>query len=1000
MMNGRAAASHFLARARSVMLNVLRKSFALAPFAAPVLASHSCRNDAAEQPLRTLLTPLVRLLTGGGDARLVFDPIDGLDKYGCRPTPPSEVVTFASSTASSISRRGYLRADRARRDLIQAALNIGLTRAFDLRIEQLRRELKVHLELNNSATEVVFSPSGTDSQLHALFIARSLLGSDLVSIVVGADETGSGTAQTAGGRHFAWCTARGNVVQKGAPLPGLATDRPSIEVALRDARGGVRPTYVIDNEIIDAITRTIGDGRSVLLHVMDHSKSGLRAPSSECLSEISRRWPNAVQVVVDACQMRLGRARIRDYLNRGYMVLLTGSKFFTGAPFSGALLVPGRLSETLSAVDNVPRSLHDYSNRSDWPPSWGGIRSNLPARMNFGQWLRWEAALEEISNYFAVPASFRMTAFQNFSSAIRRLIDCSPSLQLIPGQIRDASDIIDDEEMSVRTIWPFVIRRQGKAFPPDVSVQLYRALNKDVSNRLPSIATLHERRLAAQLCHIGQPVAIHDCDGSETAVLRISIGARMVSESWSTNESAANANLAREIDGIATTFEKLEMLITYSDAMDFRERPSEQRMVFHGENMTEMTSVKLMSPQDVRSERIGIAKLSKMAFDGTDLGPLWNDLLKEVAEGVSDAAAVMDMSVITQLLGDQKSGLALQAGALEIERVYRLPCSVLEPRLRVLALVAAVDIGGNTPIEFLLDGSDVELCTLYIVPGKPLPDPLPAHDIAFVAVPDLDETKTVLAEVDRLIATWPRPVLNLPQRIFALNRDRLFDLLKSLPGLKIPNTSRVSRARLSEIGLKTASLRESLEDGRFPLIVRPVDSHAGRGLAKLERLVDIGEYLQQWQEEDFFISRYVDYRSEDGLFRKYRIVLVDGRPYACHMAISDQWKIWYLNAEMAASATKRAEEEHFMATFDDAFVKRHGATLSEMVKRVGLEYFAIDCAETMGGELLVFEGDNTMIVHNMDPPHTFPYKAPQMNKIFQAFTTMLRTYSNQPRACA
>ena len=40
-------------------------------------------------------------------------------------------------------------------------------------------------------------------------------------------------------------------------------------------------------------------------------------------------------------------------------------------------------------------------------------------------------------------------------------------------------------------------------------------------------------------------------------------------------------------------------------------------------------------------------------------------------------------------------------------------------KLRVLALAAQMDIGGNTPIEFLLEGSDVELITLYVVPGLP-----------------------------------------------------------------------------------------------------------------------------------------------------------------------------------------------------------------------------------------------------------------------------------------
>lgn len=400
--------------------------------------------------------------------------------------------------------------------------------------------------------------------------------------------------------------------------------------------------------------------------------------------------------------------------------------------------------------------------------------------------------------------------------------------------------------------------------------------------------------------------------------------------------------------------------------------------------------------EDNRRARIGIAKLTKLAFDGADLGPLWNSLLDEVARDPRNTAAVMDMSVIAQLLGDRDSGLMLQSGALNIERLYRSPCSSPTPRLRVLALAAAIDMGANTPLEFLLEDSDIELLTLYIVPGMPVPDPLPAHDVAFVAVPDSKETQATLAEIDRRIPSWPRPVLNLPQRIAELNRDRLHRLLKSVPGLHMPTTARVSRSRLSGIGQEAASLRESLEDGVFPLIARPVDSHAGRGLAKLDEPSDIEQYLQQRPEPEFFISHYVDYSDADGLFRKYRVVVIDGRPYACHMAISDQWKIWYLNADMAASIAKRAEEERFMSNFDEAFAGRHAIALAEMTKRIGLEYFAIDCAETRAGELLLFEADNAMIVHNMDPPEIFPYKAPQMRRIFQAFAKTMQACAQLP----
>jgi hypothetical protein len=121
--------------------------------------------------------------------------------------------------------------------------------------------------------------------------------------------------------------------------------------------------------------------------------------------------------------------------------------------------------------------------------------------------------------------------------------------------------------------------------------------------------------------------------------------------------------------------------------------------------------------------------------------------------------------------------------------------------------------------------------------------------------------------------------------------------------------------------------------------------------------------------------------------------MVDGKPYACHMAIADRWDIWYLNAYMAFSEEKRAEEAIFMQDFDRAFAARHKNALDEMSRRVGLDYFIVDCAENQNGELLVFEADNTAVVHNMDSPVVFPYKPPQMRKIFAAFTAMLSRHA-------
>jgi hypothetical protein len=389
------------------------------------------------------------------------------------------------------------------------------------------------------------------------------------------------------------------------------------------------------------------------------------------------------------------------------------------------------------------------------------------------------------------------------------------------------------------------------------------------------------------------------------------------------------------------------------------------------------------------ADRFGFAKLTTMAFHGTDLRPLRDELISKVAGGTADAGEGLDLSLIAQLLGDKQTGLAIQAEVLAFHRLFRSPCSAEKPKLRVLALAAAIDMGGNTPIEFLLEDSGIELLTLYVIAGAELPVPLPDHDIAIVIASDSEECRDALRIIDRVAARWPRPILNLPRLVGNLDRDKLHAMLEAIEGLDIPATASVGRAQLSDVARSKLLFADIAAELQFPIIVRPRGSHAGVGLAKLDDRAAIDRYLAERPEQEFFVSRFVDYANDDGLFRKYRIVFVDGRPYACHMAIADRWDIWYLNAGMALSESKRLEEEDFMRNFDSGFAVRHRAALAAMADRVGLDYFTVDCAENKRGELLIFEADNTAVVHNMDSPELFPYKPPQMRAIFEAFADML-----------
>src|SRR5260370_8457791 len=54
-----------------------------------------------------LFLPLDRLLVSGGDPRLKIDPVSGVNVYGCQPLPFPGTLSFASTTATSISPPPY-----------------------------------------------------------------------------------------------------------------------------------------------------------------------------------------------------------------------------------------------------------------------------------------------------------------------------------------------------------------------------------------------------------------------------------------------------------------------------------------------------------------------------------------------------------------------------------------------------------------------------------------------------------------------------------------------------------------------------------------------------------------------------------------------------------------------------------------------------------------------------------------------------------------------------
>lgn len=331
---------------------------------------------------------------------------------------------------------------------------------------------------------------------------------------------------------------------------------------------------------------------------------------------------------------------------------------------------------------------------------------------------------------------------------------------------------------------------------------------------------------------------------------------------------------------------------------------------------------------------------------------------------------------LAQIRGDRTTALAHQALALQQQFIFSSPSAT--PKRTVLAVMTPGDWQANIPVDFLFNQRDTTLHKLFLAPHVDVDTvALPEFDVGFNCIAEADDAREALDRCARLIARTRAPFLNAPDAVLNTNREVLPRVLAGT-GAQIPHTVRLTRDAL---------LNESAPF-EAPYLIRPVGSHAGADLEKIDTAHALSGYLDRVGAPLFYLTKFVDYSSADGYFRKHRIILVDGEPYPFHMAVSDHWMVHYYNSLMAEHAWMRAEEEAFLAGFG-AYDAGHQRTLRAIAQALQLDYFGIDCAIARDGSLLVFEADPGVIVHIGDSKELYPYKQTYVPRIFRAVEAMI-----------
>jgi hypothetical protein len=133
----------------------------------------------------------------------------------------------------------------------------------------------------------------------------------------------------------------------------------------------------------------------------------------------------------------------------------------------------------------------------------------------------------------------------------------------------------------------------------------------------------------------------------------------------------------------------------------------------------------------------------------------------------------------------------------------------------------------------------------------------------------------------------------------------------------------------------------------------------------------------------------LDARGRDGLWRKYRAMIVDGALYPLHLAIASHWKVHYFTAGMADHPEHRAEEEAYLTDMPKTIGARAMAALETVSGSLGLDYGGIDFGIGPDGEVLLFEANATMVVNPPEPDSRWDYRRAPVQRVLDAVQAML-----------
>ena len=308
----------------------------------------------------------------------------------------------------------------------------------------------------------------------------------------------------------------------------------------------------------------------------------------------------------------------------------------------------------------------------------------------------------------------------------------------------------------------------------------------------------------------------------------------------------------------------------------------------------------------------------------------------------------------------------------------------------------SLDMKGHNDAPRLIDARTAEIVPLLMTPeylSRNWRYDFGRFDVIFNSLADPDINASTLLVAVSALAGISTPIVNDPRNVIRTRRDIVAGMLQGLDGLVMPRTVRLMPG-------ESASSVAAAKGMTYPLLLRSAGSHTGVGLIRAETAAELDAAIDSGAvTAPAYLTEYFDCRGADGLYRKMRLMACGETVLMRHHIFSDHWLVNAASQKFMEDRPDLLQIERDAAAEPLTVLPPRGAQLMTTIKkRIGLDYFGIDCAPLPDGRVVVFEINAVM---NMLPASRHPVRGPftlaAIGRVAQDLNALLRSRAGKAK---